>query len=86
MRYDITHKEATISVAVSQPFRGCGYGRQVILLGCQKIGQYSGIEKINAYVKPNNLASLKVFLKCGFQNIGETIVKDQPALHLSKNL
>ena len=86
VRYEINHKEATISVAVSQPFRGCGYGRQVILLGCQKIGQYSGIEKINAYVKPNNLASLKVFLKCGFQNIGETIVKDQPALHLSKNL
>ncbi len=86
VRYEINNKEATISLAVAEAFRGRGYGSQIILLSCQKLGQDAAIKKINAYVKPNNLASLNIFLKSGFQNKGETIVKGQPALHLSKNL
>lgn len=86
VRYELLNQEATISLAISESFRGLGYGRQIILLGCQKLGQSSLAKKINAYVKPNNLSSVNVFLKSGFQNTGETIVKGQPALHFIKNL
>ncbi|WP_354634705.1 UDP-2,4-diacetamido-2,4,6-trideoxy-beta-L-altropyranose hydrolase [Planktothricoides raciborskii] len=86
VRYEINNKEATISLAVAEAFRGRGYGSRIILLSCQKLGKDAAIKKINAYVKPNNLASINVFFKCGFQNTGETIVKGQPALHLIKNL
>jgi UDP-2,4-diacetamido-2,4,6-trideoxy-beta-L-altropyranose hydrolase len=86
VRYEIINQEATISLAISASFRGLGYGRQIILLGCQELGHGSLAKKINAYVKPNNLSSINVFLKAGFQNTGETIVKGQPALHFIKIL
>lgn len=86
VRYEIRNQEATISLGLAEPFRGLGYGSRIILLSCQKLEHDSAIKKINAYVKPNNLASINVFLKSGFQNTGETIVKGQAALHLLKNL
>ncbi len=86
LRYEIINQEATISLSISESFRGLGYGRQIILLGCEKLRQASLAKKINAYVKPNNLSSINVFLKSSFQNTGETIVKGQPALHFIKNL
>ncbi len=86
VRYELLNQEATISLAISASFRGLGYGRQIIFLGCQELGHSSLAKKINAYVKPNNLSSINVFLKSGFQNTGETIVKGQPAFHFIKNL
>ncbi|MEB3828470.1 UDP-2,4-diacetamido-2,4,6-trideoxy-beta-L-altropyranose hydrolase [Phormidium sp. CCY1219] len=86
VRYEIRNQEATISLGLAEPFRGRGYGSRIMLLICQKIEQDAAIKKIHAYAKPNNLASINVFLKSGFQNTGETIVKGQPALHLIKNL
>ena len=86
VRYELLNQEATISLATSESFRGLGYGSRIILLGCQKIGQSSLAKKINAYVKPNNLSSINVFLKSGFKNKGETIIQGQPAFHFVKIL
>jgi UDP-2,4-diacetamido-2,4,6-trideoxy-beta-L-altropyranose hydrolase len=86
VRYDITQKEATISLALAESFRGKGYGSNLILLGCKKLGQNSVIERINAYIKPDNLASIRAFLKSGFKEVGKEIVYAQQALHLIKNL
>lgn len=86
VRYEITHKEATISLGLAESFRGQGYGSKLILLGCKKLGQKSVVERINAYVKPNNLASIRAFLKSGFQEVGQKTICDQQAVHLIKNL
>lgn len=84
VRYDIESDRATISIGLAASFRGQGYGKQLILLGCQNIFQISAVKTVNAYVKPSNVASIKVFLKSGFQNTGEKIVQGQQALHLIK--
>lgn len=86
VRYEISDQEATISLAISESFRGRGYGRQIILLSVQKVQPNFEVRTINAYIKPDNLASINVFLKSGFQNTGETIVKGQSALHFTRNL
>jgi RimJ/RimL family protein N-acetyltransferase len=86
VRYDITQKEATISLALAESFRGKGYGSNLILLGCKKLGQNSVIERINAYIKPDNLGSIRAFVRSGFREVGGKIVYDQQALHLIKNL
>ncbi|MBP0001026.1 MAG: UDP-2,4-diacetamido-2,4,6-trideoxy-beta-L-altropyranose hydrolase [Cyanobacteria bacterium SID2] len=87
IRYEMTgDRHATISASIAAPFRGRGYGRQAICLGCQTLFQASAVEAIDAYIKPSNLASIQVFLKSGFENRGETIVRSQPALHLVKKL
>jgi RimJ/RimL family protein N-acetyltransferase len=86
VRYEISYQEATISLGITESFRGHGYGCQIILLGCKKLLQDSAVKKINAYVKPSNFASIRVFLKSGFQNTGETTIKNQKAVHLIKNL
>jgi UDP-2,4-diacetamido-2,4,6-trideoxy-beta-L-altropyranose hydrolase len=86
VRYEITDKEATISLALAESFRGQGYGGNLILLGCKKLGQNSVIERMNAYIKPDNLASIRAFVKSGFREVGKEIVYGQQALHLIKNL
>jgi RimJ/RimL family protein N-acetyltransferase len=86
VRYDITQKEATISLALAESFRGQGYGSNLVLFSCKKLGQNLGVERINAYVKPDNLASITVFLKSGFKEVGQKTICDQQAVHLIKNL
>jgi UDP-2,4-diacetamido-2,4,6-trideoxy-beta-L-altropyranose hydrolase len=84
VRYEIRNQESTISLGLAESFRGHGYGCQMILLGCKKFLQDSAVKKINAYVKPSNFASISVFLKSGFQNTGETTIKNQKAVHFIK--
>lgn len=85
IRYEMTgDRRATISASIAASFRGRGYGLQAIRSGCQALFRASAVETIDAYIKPSNLASIHVFLKSGFENRGETIVRGQPALHLVK--
>jgi UDP-2,4-diacetamido-2,4,6-trideoxy-beta-L-altropyranose hydrolase len=81
VRYDIDDREAVISISLDSAFRGKGYGTEVIRKSSQKLFSSSNVEKIHAYVKPDNMASVKAFMKAGFKLSGTTVVKGQEALH-----
>lgn len=84
IRYDIENHEAVISVNIDHQFRQRGYGSYCINLASQKLFNTVNIIKINAYIKPSNQASIRAFIKAGFQQMGTTSVKGQAAIHFVK--
>lgn len=68
IRLDIENKTAKISYSIAKEFRNQGLGTSMV----QKIELYCmqkyNIVSIYAYVKNNNIASIKVFEKCGFKH------------------
>jgi RimJ/RimL family protein N-acetyltransferase len=82
IRFDIEDDGATISVSLDQAKRGQGYGHTSIHLAVTTLLQKRALTKIHAYVKPDNQASRRAFLKAGFRYVGDTQIKGQPAVHL----
>ena len=55
------------SINVNPAHRAQGFGRHILALGICEIRQRYGNFRIIARVKPENLASLRVFHHCGFR-------------------
>lgn len=59
-------EETTISVSITEQFRGRGLARYII----SECSEKSGFRNIIAYVKSENQASLKSFIKAGYKQTG----------------
>lgn len=59
-------RTATISVAVAQPFRGCGLGGSLIGQACRMFLKERPGYTVRALIKSDNIASVKSFLSAGF--------------------
>jgi UDP-2,4-diacetamido-2,4,6-trideoxy-beta-L-altropyranose hydrolase len=79
VRYDKDKEGKMISVSVAPEFRGRGYGTAMIVLSLDEFQRR--YFEIHAYIKPDNLASIRAFEKAGFVDHGMTTVKDSPAKH-----
>ena len=82
MRFDFKGNQATISISLSRKFRGQGYGSKIIQLASQKIFEVSDVNVIHAYVKKENVVSLKAFQKARFRAFNDSAIGEQPAFHL----
>lgn len=81
IRYDTIGKEAVVSVSLAAAERGKGYGRQAIQLASQQVFDMTAVEIIHAYIKPDNLSSIRAFTRAGFLDLGLTEVRG----NLAKN-
>jgi len=81
IRYQMEGEDAIVSVNLAPDQRGRGYGSQVIRLGSQIVFASTAVNLIHAYVKPDNLASIRAFTKAGFANKGTVEVQGIQALH-----
>lgn len=71
------NKETVIGINVAPQARGKGYASACIKLACEQIKlQYS--DSILAYIKVENIASVKSFKKAGFVLLKESSVNEQP--------
>lgn len=66
VRFDRYGKETIISISLSVAWRGRGLSVSIIQASIEK----SGLESVCAYIKEENKASRKAFLKAGFQQAG----------------
>jgi len=80
VRYQIEGKRAVLSVSLGQRFRGCGWGRKILGIATERLFQESEVEAIDAYVKPANDASLKLFAGAGFQRLATERIEGQEAV------
>ncbi len=75
------HKKASIGYVVNPRYQRRGYCSQAIEIMINKVFKEMGIEKIEATVFEDNLASANLLEKCGFKLEGiirkELFVKDQ---------
>ena len=87
VRYDIEGSRALISISLAARFRGKGHGSGLLALAVEELFQSTRATVIDAYVKPTNEASLRVFKRAGFRRQDGVSFAGRPAVHftLEKN-
>lgn len=83
-RFRLENNEAVISVLLGKDHRGKGLGSELIKCATKRCFTDTGINKINAYIKIKNIASLKAFLKAGYNQMEITTEDGQTRYHLLK--
>lgn len=67
IRICLTEEEAEISYSIAPKHRCMGYGKQMIADLKKKVQEeYPKVKRLVAQVKPENVASQKAFLDCGY--------------------
>ncbi|MGB6385046.1 MAG: UDP-2,4-diacetamido-2,4,6-trideoxy-beta-L-altropyranose hydrolase, partial [Terriglobales bacterium] len=80
VRFKIHGDCAVLSVNVAPEFRGGGWGRELIAFSTRALVRASSVHRIDAFVKPDNRASVRLFEVSGFRRAGMERVADQDAL------
>jgi spore coat polysaccharide biosynthesis predicted glycosyltransferase SpsG/ribosomal protein S18 acetylase RimI-like enzyme len=78
VRFEMTHakEEAVISISLKRSMRGFGLSSLVINESMEKLVKvYKDVHLVRAYVKDENIASMRAFEKAGFKFLENTIVK-----------
>jgi UDP-2,4-diacetamido-2,4,6-trideoxy-beta-L-altropyranose hydrolase len=83
VRYDLAGTHAVVSVSLASRFRGKGYGTPILNMAAEELFSKTVVTAIDAYVKPSNEASLRLFTKAGFSPGGPASVGGQFALHFT---
>jgi len=66
IRFDIINESADVDVSIDRNMRGCGMGSKIIVEGVKMFVEMTKISHINAYIKKDNIASIRSFEKAGF--------------------
>lgn len=80
VRFKIHGECAVLSVNVAPEFRGEGWGRELIAFSTYALVRASSVRRIDAFVKPGNHASVRLFEASGFRGAGIERVANQDAL------
>jgi RimJ/RimL family protein N-acetyltransferase len=81
VRYEVKDGEAIVSISVDESVRGRGYGTEILRLSAAKMFAETTIRAIHAFIKPENIASLRAFARCGYLTTGSLTLNEHPALH-----
>jgi len=80
VRFQMDGDRAVLSVSIAPQFRGAGFGKGLTALSVQTLARRHSVRAVEAFVKPDNHASIHLFESCGFHRRGCTEVAGQPAL------
>jgi UDP-2,4-diacetamido-2,4,6-trideoxy-beta-L-altropyranose hydrolase len=80
VRFQINGESAVLSVNVAPEFRRQGWGRELIALSTHSLVRAGSVRRVDAFVKPENQASARLFEASGFQRTGMGRVAEQEAL------
>ncbi len=80
VRFQIKDENAVLSINVAPEFRGQGWGRDLIAFSTGSVVRTHAIRRIQAFVRPDNRASVRLFEAIGFRPAGRERVAGQDAL------
>jgi RimJ/RimL family protein N-acetyltransferase len=69
VRFALDGKDAIVSFSVAPESRRRGYGKEILIKAAKELFNETTIEQILAYVKSENMLSLRVFQKAGFRQL-----------------
>lgn len=81
VRYQIEGNRAVVSLCLGRDFRGQGYSEPALGLSMEDLQRLKGAISIDAYVKPGNNASLRMFERAGFRLLGLKENAGRTAVH-----
>ena len=82
LRHEIRGSEAVVSIGLAETYRGKGLGSRVLRAGGESLFESTDVEVIHAYIKTDNDASERAFLKAGFVRLADEPLEGQSAAHL----
>jgi UDP-2,4-diacetamido-2,4,6-trideoxy-beta-L-altropyranose hydrolase len=80
VRFQIKEESAVLSVNVAPHFRGEGRGKELILFSTRDLVRAHLVQWVDAFVKPENQASVRLFEASGFHRNGKERIAGQDAL------
>jgi UDP-2,4-diacetamido-2,4,6-trideoxy-beta-L-altropyranose hydrolase len=82
IRFDLNPGgEAELHISLVKEKRGCGLAVPLIEAGVRKAFSSANCERVHAFVKPWNAASIRAFERVGFVRAGLVQVREQHAVH-----
>lgn len=81
VRCDRKGATAVVSVTVAPEARGQGLGPLLVWLAARRYFEQTDVDAIDAYIKPDNVASVRAFGKAGYRPAGSTVLEGHDALH-----
>jgi RimJ/RimL family protein N-acetyltransferase len=83
VRFDFRpDKDWDVGISLSKSVRGFGLARELITSGVRELFKNHKPSRVHAYVKPQNVASVKSFERAGFQRLGIDQLRGHKAVHL----
>ena len=86
VRIENKEAETIIGILIDKNHRGKSYSSEMLLQATSAFFKIFPEKSIRAYIKNNNLASIKSFTKAGFINSQNIIINNIPSVILSKKL
>ncbi len=84
IRFDVCGRDADVHINLAKAKRGSGLAIPAIHAAMRILFSSRSCERVHAYVKPANAASVRVFEKAGFERLTSTTVKGNSALHFMR--
>jgi UDP-2,4-diacetamido-2,4,6-trideoxy-beta-L-altropyranose hydrolase len=81
IRFQVDNAKAAVSISLAPAFRGKGYGKVVLAMATEDLFRTTPVKQIDAYVKPNNTASIRLFMRAGYSRERIGIVGGHQAIH-----
>ncbi len=77
LRFDKKEKNCfVISIQISKNFRGRGFSKRIIIKGIKNLSLKNKNPSITAYIKKDNIKSLRAFISAGFILLGQEFIKN----------
>jgi UDP-2,4-diacetamido-2,4,6-trideoxy-beta-L-altropyranose hydrolase len=73
--------EGEIDVSLAPAARGKGYGAALVESGVREVFSTTATERVHAFIRPENQASIRLFERAAFVALGEEQVKKHKAIH-----
>jgi UDP-2,4-diacetamido-2,4,6-trideoxy-beta-L-altropyranose hydrolase len=83
VRYQLNGGRATLSLNVDAAVRGHGWGKQLIYFSIRTLLRQYQLTAVDAFVKPENTGSLRLFETSGFHMEGCERVSGQDSVHFT---
>jgi UDP-2,4-diacetamido-2,4,6-trideoxy-beta-L-altropyranose hydrolase len=81
VRFEIEGSRAAVSISLAPQFRGKGYGEGALKMAADALFETNSLEQIDAYVRPGNTPSIRLFTRAGYSLEGTEMIKGQEAIH-----
>jgi UDP-2,4-diacetamido-2,4,6-trideoxy-beta-L-altropyranose hydrolase len=82
IRFDIDSQlQAEVDISIDSNKRGKGYAIYLIKLSISHLFRNTNVEIVNAIIKSENIASIKLFSKSGFECINQKIIDSFHVYH-----
>ena len=81
IRFEVRDGEGVVSVSVAKASRGQGVGTGALRLAMKQCAADSSLKRFHAYIRPDNIASLRAFDRIGFRFVANEEIRGQAAVH-----